>query len=265
MRGRPIRSPFFSKTQPSAADVVRDTLEIQRLVQDLTQFKDDVVSQVDAAIKHALEIKEGPQGPRGLQGLKGEKGDKGDKGDKGEQGEAIVGPQGVQGPQGEQGGVIDPMEIAQLVIKLLPKQETETEDAHEVKFGSLFDKTVKKKKLKIDHIDGLQQTLSAFSNQLSRGYLHGAGVPSLSAGTNITLTPKGDGGYTVSASGGGGGVTFETPTGTVDGSNTAFTVLNTPAYIIVDGVTYFENNGYTRSGLNITTSVPPTGFIRSAY
>ena len=61
-----------------------------------------------------------------------------------------------------------------------------------------------------------------------------------------------------------GSLTFETPTGTVDGSNTTFSVTATPQFVIVDGISYFENNGYTIVGLTITTSVPPSGFIKAA-
>jgi hypothetical protein len=64
---------------------------------------------------------------------------------------------------------------------------------------------------------------------------------------------------------GGGGIQFETPTGTVNSVNTTFTVKEIPKYIIIDGITYFEDNGYTRSSLTLTTNVPPTGFIRSGY
>lgn len=64
------------------------------------------------------------------------------------------------------------------------------------------------------------------------------------------------------------GVRLETPVGAVNGSNTSFTVFKIPRYLVVDGVTYFEDNGYTLSGAagrTVTTSVPPTNFIRSFY
>jgi len=68
---------------------------------------------------------------------------------------------------------------------------------------------------------------------------------------------------------GGAATTWETPSGIVDGSNTSFTATHTPIYIISDGATYFENAGYTLSGLNITMNVAPKaapdGFIRSFY
>ena len=57
----------------------------------------------------------------------------------------------------------------------------------------------------------------------------------------------------------------ETPSGTVNGINTSFTVLHTPQFIVQDGVTYFDGEGFTLSGLNITTDFPPVGFIRSFY
>jgi hypothetical protein len=71
----------------------------------------------------------------------------------------------------------------------------------------------------------------------------------------------------VAATGGGGGYVagVEPPVGTVDGSNTVFTVSNTPKYIISDGITLFENNGYTLAALTITMTVPPQEFIRSFY
>src|SRR3990167_1911071 len=87
----------------------------------------------------------------------------------------------------------------------------------------------------------------------------------LKAGTNVTIsysknqTTK----YTdiTFAATGGSGWTIETPTGTADGVNTAFTVTATPKCVIIDGITYFENDGYTLAVLTITTTVPPTGFI----
>lgn len=65
----------------------------------------------------------------------------------------------------------------------------------------------------------------------------------------------------------GAGIAFETPSGTVDDSNVTFTVANTPLYIVVNGVQYFENNGYTRATLTLTLSVPvgTGGWIKSAY
>ena len=86
----------------------------------------------------------------------------------------------------------------------------------------------------------------------------GSGVSGSAINQAVTETISG-------GSGGGGGVTFETPSGTVNGINTVFTVINVPVYIVSDGTTYFPNSGYTRIGLTITMDVPPTSFIKSAY
>lgn len=57
----------------------------------------------------------------------------------------------------------------------------------------------------------------------------------------------------------------ETPSGLVDSSNTTYTVTATPKYIVADGTTYFENNGYTIVGLTVTMTSEPTQYIRSIY
>lgn len=56
---------------------------------------------------------------------------------------------------------------------------------------------------------------------------------------------------------------FETPTGTVNSSNVTFTVSATPKAIIADGATYFENAGFSLSGLTVTMDVPPSQYIRA--
>ena len=61
------------------------------------------------------------------------------------------------------------------------------------------------------------------------------------------------------------GVRVETPVGIVDGINTAFTAFKSPKYIVSDGITYFENNGYTIAGKSLTLTVPPSQYIRSFY
>lgn len=116
--------------------------------------------------------------------------------------------------------------------------------------------TQKGKKLSIKHIDGLEQTISAFSNQLGRGYLHGGGVPSLTAGAGITLTSKSDGGYTVSTSASGSVITM---TGTIDDSNVTFTCSTQPSEMVINGVSYLTTGGaitWTYLAGTITLSVP---------
>ena len=64
---------------------------------------------------------------------------------------------------------------------------------------------------------------------------------------------------------GGVGYTIGTPSGSVNSSNVTFTVTSAPVFIISDGITYFENAGYTRSLLTLTLDVPPSSYIRSFY
>lgn len=64
---------------------------------------------------------------------------------------------------------------------------------------------------------------------------------------------------------GGGGFGIQTPIGTVNGINTTFTTLSRPTYIIADGITYFENSGYTISGNVITMTSPPASYIRTFH
>jgi len=70
---------------------------------------------------------------------------------------------------------------------------------------------------------------------------------------------------TVTIAGGGSGVTVVTPTGTVNGSNTVFTVASQPKWVVVDSSVYFETLHYTYSGVTLTMDalIAPTEFIRA--
>lgn len=187
------------------------------------------------------------------------------------------GPQGFSGPAGRNGRDATPVDEERLAAKVASRipvsaiQETVAamvleripfpkngKDADPEKVIELL----KKRKVKIDEVDGLAQTISAISNQASKGYLHGGGVPSLTAGSNITLVAKSDGGYIISSADSGN---VETPVGAVDGTNTTFTVSNTPSYVLCDGGVYINGAGYTLAGLTITMAFKPQQFIRSIY
>ncbi len=67
----------------------------------------------------------------------------------------------------------------------------------------------------------------------------------------------------VDSSGGGTGVViYYTPTGTVNGVNTVFTVASEPSAVVSDGITYFNGFGYTYAALTITMDIPPSQYIR---
>lgn len=82
----------------------------------------------------------------------------------------------------------------------------------------------------------------------------------------VTLfNPVGTGGFIRSAF--GTGITVETPVGTVDDTNTTFTVTNEPKYIVVNGAQYFDGAGYTYTPgqIDLTSPIGDNGFIRSVY
>ena len=62
-------------------------------------------------------------------------------------------------------------------------------------------------------------------------------------------------------------VSTEVPAGTVNGSNTTFTVSNTPKLVVVDGLIRRENFGYTFAGSTITVDslTPPAYDIFTIY
>ena len=95
----------------------------------------------------------------------------------------------------------------------------------------------------------------------------------LIAGTNVSIAVADDNsnkrvGLTISASG-GAGVSYETPVGDVNDTNTTFTVSNTPVYINVNGLIYREGEGiftsYVAGTITLSTPVGTGGFISSAY
>lgn len=73
------------------------------------------------------------------------------------------------------------------------------------------------------------------------------------------------GGATLTFTSSGGGSTVETPTGIVNGVNTQFKPTSEPKYVVADGTTYFENNGYTWDGTNINMTIAPSSFIRDVF
>jgi hypothetical protein len=168
--------------------------------------------------------------------------------------------------------------VAELVLQKLPKlkqpKDGKTpEITHEMILGALQN-APEGKKLSHKHIDGLEQTIDARYEQLKArgGYLHGGGVPSLSAGANITLVPKNDGGFTI-VGGAGGGFTAYDSTEIPDGTITIFTfptIPSQPTYLRIDntltkavsksgGINWTWDNGLKQA----TLSVPPQDDIEA--
>jgi len=55
------------------------------------------------------------------------------------------------------------------------------------------------------------------------------------------------------------------PVGTIDGSNTTFTVFIKPACVVSDGTTYFNGDGYTYTGSSVVMDDPPTQYVWYFY
>jgi hypothetical protein len=158
-------------------------------------------------------------------------------------------------PEPGKDAVVDEKKIVKAILKLLPEvlppqQQHSTEDI--VKQVT--------KQVKEDLIEEDRKFKRKMGPMMGGGTLANT---QYQAGTGIAIT-----GNTISASGGGTGYIVETPSGTIDGSNLVFTVTAIPVYVVTDLGTFFENFGYTRSGLTITMAAPPTattGFIRSFH
>ena len=92
-------------------------------------------------------------------------------------------------------------------------------------------------------------------------YGGGAAGDQVKAGTGVVITQNVLGQKVISVSSSSG---VATPKGKVDGSNATFEVTSQPAYVISDGITYFEKAGYSfDSGSNqITLDIPPSQYIR---
>lgn len=126
--------------------------------------------------------------------------------------------------------------------------------------------TLKEKRLKPEHIDGLGEMMESYWKKVRAqnrsGVLRGGG-DIVAAGTGIAVTSVG-GQKVISVTGSGSGITIETPAGVVNGSNATFTPTKRPLYVISDGVTYFESAGYTWTGTQIVMDVQPSIYIRDA-
>ncbi len=114
------------------------------------------------------------------------------------------------------------------------------------------------KRIPLRLIDGLEQTISAMRNQLSKGYLHGGGLSAVSHDTTLSGDGTPDNPLKVIGGGGSGAtLTPEALTGTQDGVNTIFTATHTPVFINNMGQIMTDGNGYTLSGLTVTFDVAP--------
>ena len=106
------------------------------------------------------------------------------------------------------------------------------------------------------NVKSLDEGITITDNTMSIDYV-GAGVVATATGNNTTVT----------ISGGGTSSPASVPTGTINGSNTVFTLANTPIVgterVYLGGARQQGGGGdYTISGATITFNIaPPTGII----
>lgn len=160
----------------------------------------------------------------------------------------------------------DYVAIARLAATLIPKPRDGKDAVIRLEdIESAVEGVLKKRKIKTTEIDGLDSTIRSFSSQLA-GKIYGkdtwarGGGDTVEAGSGIFITSS-DGKKVISAS--GSGITIETPTGTVNASNTTFTPTAEPLYVVADGIQYFDGAGYAWGGTDIVMDVPPSSYIRA--
>lgn len=114
--------------------------------------------------------------------------------------------------------------------------------------------------LAVGDIKGLRPEIDSYRNQLAmkQAGQHGGGT-TVSAGTNITLTPLSNGTTRIDAAG-GAGLSILSPVGAVDSANVTFVFTDDPVVIVRDGSTLREGFGYSyNSGTNTATlDIPPS-------
>lgn len=180
---------------------------------------------------------EGPAGQDGADGLDGQDGAPGPRGPQGEQGpKGETGEMGPPGPPGKDGMSYDPTEFQTLKekIDLMPKEQ--------------------------DYVEIVKK-------EVGYGIKAATEINGMPNWRKLAMGLQGQIDILTSLVGLGAGLTLETPTGTVDGSNVTFTTSHTPKVVIIDGISKVSGNGYTYAGGTITvdSDAPPNVFIRSLY
>lgn len=254
-----IRSPYIiAKPAPKATrEAVVNLYEVGRLVEDLKALKERTQAEHEAA-----QSKRDAEHQASLARIEAtihaahahvqtiKKGDKGDavKGDKGEAPslekiiEAILPhmPQPKKGDKGED-AIVNEEAIAQKVlkkVKIPPPEKPKEVDLAKVT-DLIIEKIKNEKLLTPEHVKGFREEMTSYRAQLAgKHYGQNTGVrgggDTVKAGTNTTITRNSDGTVSVNASA-SGGTGFQTPTGTVNGSNKVFVFTNAPSAVVVDG------------------------------
>lgn len=253
-----VRSPIQPTRQVARPDSGMAFAKILLLFQKLEGMEADfkaAKADFEKAVAHAMTITMGPrglpglQGPRGLQGAsirgpQGEKGEKGDKGDKGDDGKS---------PE------IDTHAIAQEVLLKIKTPEDGKDAVIDIEelTENIHKALTSKKKLKPTDLEGWEQTIAPIRS-LVAGFRGGGDT--VTAGTNVTITTNANGQKVISSSGGAGATFYtETPTGAINGINTAYTVANSITTVVAFSINgqFIHPSEYSVVGTTITFVTAP--------
>ncbi len=169
---------------------------------------------------------------KSLPHIKGETGAKGDRG---------IGLNGRDGADGKNGKDADVKTIAKYVLSQIPPPKS-GRDGRDASFDrkafmkEVVDYLRKEKPLDMSHIANANSFVKSGVRYKFEELMKGGG--------------------------GTGSAPYSTPTGTVNSVNTTFGVTAQPTSVIADGITYFENQGYTYAALFITMTIAPSQYIR---
>lgn len=239
---------------PSALEGVQEIIRLRNFATEAEKARQEEFkrNEQQRADEHAAKIREMASliisGKQKIAALKeAAKGEPGKPGDPGQHAppvdiHALKSEILAQIPKPQDGESADAEEIALRVMDLIAESGTpQAAVDHEAIKQDIIAQLLDGKTLKLDHVDGLTQTITALKSQTKpgMGYMHGGGITRLTAGTNVTITKLSDGSYRIAASGGGGGFSTLTPTETPNGNRRVFTFAAAtaqPSYIIVDNV-----------------------------
>lgn len=267
----------LSPTQQALFELKKNAASL-KLAADLIEIHKKFINKLDE-VNDTINNKIGPRGYKGEPGAQGPAG---------KDGKSIPGPAGKDGLHGTS---VNFEEVIKAVLGkiTIPKNGENGKDAfitekHIEKIATIAARKVKIPEIKqIDamsvieeiqkmpagkrissaHIDGLEQTLSAFRSQLSRGYLHGGG-DTVVAGNNITITKNANGTKTISSTGAGGS-NFQIPaSGLVNGTNKTFTWTANPNIIHVDDTDLIQNEQGGTQNWTLSGSGPYTTVLKVA-
>lgn len=206
----------------------------------LYEMHQSFLGKADEFLKGVKSVQEAAATIRALK-----KGDRGADGGRGPQGIPGVARDGRDGADGRDGisPQIDKEEIALMVARMIAKpkdgKDAEIPSIDSI-VASVIEELTKDDKLGVDkRISGFRSEIASYRNQLAGKvygkdtWARGSGT-TVSAGSNITLTPLPNGTTQINASGSGSSG-YQVPTvGVVDGVNRVFTWATEPNVIVLD-------------------------------